>query len=208
LLGIAKTMSNTVSSPDFNKNILIIITEQPSITLHDIVLNQVYMKKNDMYVEYEIKQQESNKGYFVQNLGVFEIEKSVVILNVYFINTDNKSFVVPFGSRHSKSPSNVLDMLDNYTGVYKGTSPAADNNKIFTELNLKPDYSYTLKQEYLSTRARVFESEGKWYPSVDISSFVLNKDKDLIFYFIDKKTIEKLSNTGERFESENYILKK
>jgi hypothetical protein len=208
LLGIAKTISNTVKSPDFNKNILVVITEQPSTMLNDIIVNQVYTKENDIYVEYEIKEQESNKGYFVQNLGVFEIEKPGVILNIYFINRDNKAFAVPFGNRHAKSPLSVSDMLENYTGVYKGTFPAANSNKVFVELNLKPDYSYTLKQEYLSTQGRVFESEGKWYPSVDISSFALNKNKDLIFYFIDKKTVEKLSNTGERLESGDYILKK
>jgi hypothetical protein len=208
LLGITKTMSNTVSSPDFNKKISIIIIEQPSITLRDIVVNQVYMKRNDMYVEYEIIKQESNKYYFVQNLCVFEVDKPDVILNVYFVNKDNKAFILPFGKRHDKSPLDVSDMLKNYTGTYKGIFPAADDNKIFTELNLKPDYSYILKQEYLSVRARTFESEGKWYPSLDISSFVLDKNEDLKFYFIDKKTIEKLSNTDERLESQDYILKK
>ncbi|MDR2436579.1 MAG: copper resistance protein NlpE [Endomicrobium sp.] len=208
LLGITKTILNTVKSPDFNKNILVIIGEQPSATVHDIVVNKVYMKKDNIYVEYEIKEQESNKGYFVQNLGVFEIEKPAVILNTYFINIDNKTFVVPFGNRHDKSPSSVSDMLENYTGLYKGIVPAAYDNKIFVELNLKSDYSYTLKQEYLSAQGRVFEYEGKWHPSVDLSSFALNKNKDLIFYFIDKKTVEKLSNTGERLESEMYILRK
>jgi hypothetical protein len=208
LLGITKTILNTIKSPDFNKNILVVIAEQPSATVYDIIVNKVYMKKDNIYVEYEIKEQESNKGYFVQNLGVFEIEKPAVILNTYFINIDNKTFVIPFGNRHNKSPSSVSDMLENYTGLYKGIFSAAYNNKIFVELNLKSDYSYTLRQEYLSAQGRVFKSEGKWHPSVDISSFALNKNKDLIFYFIDKKTVEKLSNTGERLESETYILKK
>jgi hypothetical protein len=208
LLGITKTNSNTIKSPDFNKNILIVIAEQRSAVVHDIIVDRVYMKENDIYVEYEIKEQELNKGYFVQNLGVFEIEKPAAVLNIYFVNKDNKAFVVPFGNRHAKSPSSVSDMLENYTGVYKGTFPAINNSKVFVELNLKSDYSYALKQEYLSAQGRVFESEGKWYPSVDISSFAINKNKDLIFYFIDKRTIEKLSNTGEKLESDDYILKK
>ncbi|MDR3306970.1 MAG: copper resistance protein NlpE [Endomicrobium sp.] len=208
LLGIAKTIFNTVIFPDFGKNILIIIAEKPSVTPRNIAVNQIYMRKNDIYVEYEIKEQESDKGYFVQNLGVFEVQKPTVVLNVYFVNKDNKALVVPFGSRHDKSPSDVSDMLANYTGVYKGVFPAARNGKIFTELNLKPDYSYTLRQEYLSAGGRAFESAGKWYLSVDISSFILNKNKDLIFYFINKNAIEKLSNTCERLESDNYVLKK
>jgi hypothetical protein len=207
-LGIAKTMSNTFVTPNFGRSVLLIIAEKPSIMLYDITVNQIYMKENNMYIEYEIKEQESNKGYFVQNLGIFEAEKPSVILNVYFVNKDNKAFVVPFGNRHDKSPSDVSDMLENYTGTYKGIFPAADNNKILTELNLKSDYSYTLRQEYLTAYGKVFESSGRWYPSVDISSFVLNKNKDLIFYFINKNTIEKLSNTGERLESGDYILKK
>jgi uncharacterized lipoprotein NlpE involved in copper resistance len=166
------------------------------------------MKDNNIYVEYEIKEQESNNGYFVQNLGVFEMEKPSVVLNVYFINKDNKAFVVPFGNRHNKSPVDISDMLEHYTGIYKGTLPAANNNKILTELSLKSDYSYTLKQEYLADNGRVFESSGKWYPSVDISSFALNKNKDLIFYFINRNAIEKLGINGERLESNGYILKK
>jgi hypothetical protein len=205
LLGITKAMSNTVVVPNFGKSVLLIIAEKPSVNLRDISINQIYMKEDNIYVEYEVKEQESDKNYFVQNLGIFEIEKPPVILNVYFVN---KAFVVPFGNRSDKSPLNVSDMLENYTGVYKGIFPAADNNKILTELDLRPDYSYTLRQEYLTDSGRVFESSGKWYPSLDISSFVLNKNKDLIFYFINKNTIEKLDDTGERLESGSYILKK
>ncbi|MDR0398726.1 MAG: copper resistance protein NlpE [Endomicrobium sp.] len=208
LLGITKAMSNTVVVPNFGKSVLLIIAEKPSVNLRDISINQIYMKEDNIYVEYEVKEQESDKNYFVQNLGIFEIEKPPVILNVYFVNKDNKAFVVPFGNRSDKSPLNVSDMLENYTGVYKGIFPAADNNKILTELDLRPDYSYTLRQEYLTDSGRVFESSGKWYPSLDISSFVLNKNKDLIFYFINKNTIEKLDDTGERLESGSYILKK
>ena len=208
LLGIAKAMSNIVVVPNFGKSVLLVIAEKPSVNLRDINVSQVYMKEDNIYVEYEIKEQESDKDYFVQNLGIFEIEKPPVILNVYFVNKDNKAFVVPFGNRNDKSPLNVSDMLENYTGVYKGIFPAADNNKILTEMDLRPDYSYTLRQEYLTDNGRVFESSGKWYPSVDISSFVLNKNKDLIFYFINKNIIEKLGDTGERLESGSYILKK
>ena len=208
LLGIAKAISNNVVVPNFGKSVLLIIAEKPSVNLRDINVSKVYMKEDNIYVEYEIKEQESDKDYFVQNLGIFEIEKPPVILNVYFVNKDNKAFVVPFGNRSDKSPLNVSDMLENYTGVYKGIFPATDNNKILTELDLRPDYSYTLRQKYLTDNGRVFESSGKWYPSVNISSFVLNKNKDLIFYFINKNTIEKLDDTGERLEHGSYILKK
>jgi hypothetical protein len=207
LLGIAKAMSNTLFIPNFDKSVLLIIAEKPSVNLRDISVNQIYTKENNIYIEYEIKEQESDRDYFVQNLGIFEIEKPPVIFNVYFINKD-KAFIVPFGNRNDKSPLNVSDMLENYIGVYKGIFPAADNNKILTELDLRPDYSYTLTQEYLMDDGRVFESSGKWYPSADISSFVLNKNKDLIFYFINKNTIEKLSDIGERLKSGSYILKK
>jgi hypothetical protein len=208
LLGIAKTMSNAIVTPNFNESILLIIAEKSLLNLHNIIINQVYMKDNNIYIEYEIKEQESNNGYFVQNLGVFEIEKPSVVLNVYFINKDNKAFVVAFGNRYNKSPVDIPDMLEHYTGIYKGILPAVNSNKILTELSLNPDYSYTLKQEYLVDNGRVFESSGKWYPSVDISSFALNKNKDLIFYFINRNTIEKLGINGERLESNDYILKK
>jgi hypothetical protein len=91
--------------------------------------------------------------------------------------------------------------------VYKGTLSAAEGN-IFTELNLKEDYSYTLKQEYLTINGKIFQSFGKWYPSENLSSFVLNKNKDLIFYFVDKNTIEKLDNKGAKIKSDLCQLKK
>jgi hypothetical protein len=65
-----------------------------------------------------------------------------------------------------------------------------------------------LKQKYLANNGKVFESSGRWYPSVDISSFVLSKNKDLIFYFTNKSAIEKLGVNGERLESSHYTLKK
>jgi hypothetical protein len=41
-----------------------------------------------------------------------------------------------------------------------------------------------------------------------LSSFVLNKNKNLSFYFKDKNTIEKLDDNGEKANSNKYTLKK
>ncbi|MDR0723973.1 MAG: copper resistance protein NlpE [Endomicrobium sp.] len=76
------------------------------------------------------------------------------------------------------------------------------------ELDLKSDYSFYLKQTYLTLNGKTFESSGKWYPTPDLSSFVLNKNKNLSFYFKDKNTIEKLDDNGEKANSNKYTLKK
>jgi hypothetical protein len=57
---------------------LLIIAEKPSVNLRNINVNQIYIEENNMYVEYEIKEQESDKNYFVKNLSVFKIEKPSV----------------------------------------------------------------------------------------------------------------------------------
>jgi hypothetical protein len=65
---------------------------------------------------------------------------------------DSKAFGayrLKIGMINEKSLLNVSDMLDNYTGIYKGIFLAAYNNKILTELELRPDYSHNLKQKYL-----------------------------------------------------------
>ncbi|MDR3256639.1 MAG: copper resistance protein NlpE N-terminal domain-containing protein [Endomicrobium sp.] len=210
ILSVAKTMTNTINIPDFDKNVVIVAATKPSKILNTIAMNKIYMIDNNMYVEYDIKSTKAQElGYFVLNVQVFEIEKPKAITNVCFIDSEKKMTVVPFGNRNMNSPSSISDMLKNYTGIYKGTFPTADcGGEIFTELNLKSNYTYTLKQKYLATSSRIFESSGKWLPSEDLYSFTLNNNEDLMFYFANKDMIEKLNNAGEKINSGLYKLKK
>jgi hypothetical protein len=164
---------------------------------------------NNVYAEYGIDRFSARElGYFVSNTQVFSVDKPKFVTNVCFIDNEKNVTAVPFGTRNLNSPSSVFDMLKNYTGVYKGTLPGANGEMIFTELNLKTDYTYTLKQKYLTVNGKTFTSLGNWLLLEDVNSFILNNKKDLIFYFINKNTIEKLDNNGEKIDLELYKLKK
>lgn len=91
LLGTAKTMSNKVTVPDFDKKITVIIAPKPSQCLNNISINQIYMMDNNMCVEYRIGQNRTkDSGYFALNIAVFEVVVSEVIANICFIDVDNE----------------------------------------------------------------------------------------------------------------------
>jgi uncharacterized lipoprotein NlpE involved in copper resistance len=148
------------------------------------------------------------------NAKIFEIEKPQIAMNICFIDADRNAKVLPLGKRNEYSPSSLDDLIRHYTGTYKGTLPAADGPCISTGLVLSKDYTFNLKTIYLSDPDRVFETEGKWATTSDLSSFVLNYDnpgeEQTYFRFLNKSTIEQLDIYGEIIESEYdyYKLKK
>ncbi|MDR0618166.1 MAG: copper resistance protein NlpE [Endomicrobium sp.] len=210
IVGIVKTMANSVVMPDFNNEIVIVIAMKPSKDFKVISIKRVCMLSNNMYIDYEVSQKDAKDlGYFVPNVYIFKIQKPKVIINACFIDSNKKVIVLPFGKRNINSPIDIYDMLKNYTGVYKGTFPVSNTGKLMeVELKLKPDYTFYLKQTYLELNGKTFKSFGKWYPTSDLSSFMLNKNKNLSFHFIDKNTVEKLDDNGEKIDSSMYTLKK
>jgi len=213
VLGMAKTMTNVITMADMRKNIVAVIAMKPSTTLNDIRIKNAYLIGNNIYIDYEIVPGTSpDVGYFISNMKAFEIERPQIITSVSFSDPSKNITVTPFGKRNALSPADVDSMIKYYTGTYKGTLPAADGPGITTVLALLPDYTFNLKQTYLNNAGRVFESSGKWAPTEDLSSIVLNYDKDfseqMRFYFVDKNTIEKLDANGERINSELYKLRK
>jgi len=213
VLGMAKTMTNVITMADMRKNIVAVIAMKPSRTLNDIKINNVYLIGNNIYIDYEVAPKTApDVGYFISNMKAFEIERPQIVTSVSFSDPSKNITVTPFGKRNASSPADIDSMLKYYTGIFKGTLPAADGPGIATVLELLPDYTFNIKQTYLNNAGRVFESSGKWAPTEDLSSVVLNYDKDfseqMRFYFIDKNTIEKLDVNGERINSELYKLRK
>jgi hypothetical protein len=209
MTGIAKAMSDSIVVPNFNNEIVIIIAMQPSKNFNVISIKRIYTLDNDIYIDYEVSEKEAKDlGYFVSNVYLFKVQKPKITINAYFIDSSKKITVIPFGSRNINSPIDIYDMLKNYTGVYKGRfSVSSTENIMSVKLNLRADYTFYLKQTYL-LNGKTFESSGKWYPTSDLSSFILNKNKNLCFYFTDRNTIEKLNNNGEKINSNMYTLKK
>ncbi|MDR2396205.1 MAG: copper resistance protein NlpE [Endomicrobium sp.] len=210
ITGITKTMSDSVVTPNFNDEIVIIIAMKPSKDFNIISIKRICTLNNDIYIDYEVSQKEVvDLGYFVSNVYIFKVQKPKIIINACFIDANKEITVLPFGNRNVKSPVDISDMLKNYTGVYKGTFPISNTENIMSvELNLKSDYTFYLKQTYLSLNGKTFESSGKWYPNSDLASFVLNNNKNLSFYFTDRNTIEKLSDNDEKINPGMYTLKK
>lgn len=213
LLGQAKAVAGIVTTPDFEKNMAVIIAVKNSTAAYNISISSAYAIGSDIYINYEIMQKKASEtGYFVSSMQIFEIEKPRQITNVSFVEEGNNMTVIPFGSRGIASPASLQVMKKYYTGTYKGTIPAADGPGIVMILDLMPDNTYILKQTYLSHPDRVYESSGKWAPTEDLSSFVLDYDKDrndrMRFYFVDRNTVEQLDIFGEKINSDLYKLKK
>jgi hypothetical protein len=210
ITGTAKVILEPIVVPNFNNEIVIIIAMKPSKNFNVISIKRACTLGNDIYIDYEINEREiTDLGYFVPNVYFFKIQKPKITINTCFIDANKKIAVLPFGNRSVKSPIDVYDMLKNYTGVYRGTCPISSTENVMSvELNLGPDYTFYLKQTYLDLNGKTFKSSGKWYPTSDLSSFVLNKNKSLSFYFTDRNTIEKLDDNGEKINSNMYILRK
>ncbi|MCL2485784.1 MAG: copper resistance protein NlpE [Endomicrobia bacterium] len=212
-LGKSSIHVNFSREIDFKKSLVAAIVIKPSLKLHEIDVSAAYSIGSDIYLDYEITQTgDSEVGYFVPAIRIIEVARPQAVTNVAFVNEERKITVIPYGNRNMFSPSNMDDLKKNYTGIYKGTFPAADGPGITVNLNLMPDNTFILRQTYADQSGRTFESSGNWAPTEDLSSFVLNHDKDINeqmrFYFVDKNTIEKLDNYGERIKSEFYRLRK
>jgi hypothetical protein len=211
ILGASAIETDISQKPDFKSKIAVVLSTGRLPQSYDIKIIRAYAIGSDVYVEYDFSQK-AETSYYGLSAKVFEIEKPQVATNICFIDAVKNSKVMPLGNRGEYSPASVSDLIQNYTGIYKGTLPAADGPGISTVLVLSKDYTFNLKQIYLSSPDRVFETSGNWAPTGDLSSFVLNYDKQenerTAFRFIDKASVEQLDIYGEIINSGFYKLKK
>lgn len=202
------------AEPNFKDKFAVVIALRPSVSLNAIKINGISVAGTDVYVDYEvISKGDSGVGYFVSNSKVLEIAKPNPITNVIFISSGVISSTMPFGKRGANSPVSVADLTTNFTGTFSGSIPSASGSGVFITLTLNPDFTYSMKQTYTASSDKAFESSGNWMPSADLSYFTLDYDKDVssqvMFYFTDKNTIEKLDVNGEKIVSDNnYKLKR
>ncbi|MEH6306947.1 copper resistance protein NlpE [Olivibacter sp. CPCC 100613] len=103
---------------------------------------------------------------------------------------------------------NSLDII----GTYKGVLPCADCEGIRTELTLKTDSTYTLKNNYLGKGdGKEFEEEGR-YVWLDGSTIELKGTEEESYkYFVGENTLTQLDMSGEKITGEladKYILRK
>jgi len=212
ILAMSAIETNISQKPDFKNKIAVVLSSKRLPQAYNIKITRTYAIGSDVYVEYDVSQNQQELSYYALSAKIFEIEKPQIATNICFIDAARNSKVMPFGNRSEYSPSNLDDLIQFYTGTYKGTLPAADGPGISTVLVLSKDYTFNLKQIYLSNPDRVFETSGRWAPTGDLSSFVLNFDKPeaqrTVFRFINRATIEQLDIYGEIIDSGFYKPKK
>lgn len=206
-------LSKNPEDINFESSFVIVIALKPSQISKDIKVNAIFCQGTTINVSYEIVQNKNlEKGYFESETKFFVVQKPKFITSIIFKDKDDKKTIIYYGNRTQNSPSSLDDLKKNFTGEYKGTIPAASGPGINNDLVLYPNYTFVLRQVYLSNTDRVFEHSGNWAPTEDLSSFVLNYDKNISeqtrFYFINKNTIEQLDVYGEKINSDLYKLKK
>lgn len=212
-LAKSKKVLQSDANPDFKKNLIVLLAMPNSKDKFDINISQIYSIGSDIFINYEVTESADEKVfYFTSSFQAYTIARPQIVTNLCFIDQGNNKTTIPFGNRNSSSPANLHAMLKYHTGTYKGVIPSEDSSDISMTLTLEPDYTFNLKQYYLSNAERVFETTGKWAPTEDLSSFVLNYDKpkydQMRFYFLNMKTIEKLDMNGESINQDLYKLKK
>lgn len=112
------------------------------------------------------------------------------------------------------SPSETIDttLNHNWLGKYEGVFPCADCEGIKIELELKPNNTYELSEEYLGSNPQT-ESETKGsfsFDAVDKSLITLDEKADHRKFTIGEGFIEARDiQTGKKIESSlNYKLLK
>jgi hypothetical protein len=212
ILGASAIESDMDPKPDFKNKVVAVLSLERLPKRCDIKIIKAYAIGSDIYVEYDASQNQQELSYYALSAKIFEIEKPQIATNICFTDAEKNSKVLPLGNRTQYSPLNIDDLLMYYIGVYKGTLPSADGSRVSTVLVISKDYTFNLKQIYLSNSDRVFETSGNWAATSDLSSFVLNYDKpansQTAFRFVDKSTVEQLDIYGEVIDSGFYTLRK
>ena len=200
---------------DMSKTFITIIALRPSTSAFTINISSAYLEGSQVYIVYGIKPMDNiGVRYFRKDIAVFETARPRTVTTVHFIDESGKGIAIPYGRRLESSPKNIVDMRKNFTGRYRGTlsSLTSSGMLVVTELILSPDYTFVLKQSYKGDSERVFEMIGKWAPTEDLASIVLNYDKSdrdqRKFLFINNKEIEQLNFNGDRLEEGNNLLRK
>lgn len=110
------------------------------------------------------------------------------------------------------SDHNAQASLD-WAGEYKGLLPCADCSGIKTELELKSDKSYVLKEEYQGKGdGKEFKTKGSFSFDTKGSIITLDKNAEGRKFFVGENFIESRDiETGEKIDSplaEHYKLSK
>ncbi len=75
--GVAKTMSNSITKPDFEKNYIAAIVLQPSTTVRKVTLTKHHITKGTLTINYKIEEQNDQKSFQTSSLRLFEVPRNI-----------------------------------------------------------------------------------------------------------------------------------
>lgn len=122
--------------------------------------------------------------------------------------TSNPPASAPINS--ADSAHNAQNSLD-WAGEYKGLFPCADCEGIETKLELKPDHTYTLTEEYKGKGdGKKFKTEGKFEFDTTGTIITLDKASEQRKFFVGENFLEARDReTGAKIDTNlNYKLSK
>jgi hypothetical protein len=200
---------------NFAKTFVAIIAFAPSTTSYNMSVSGVYLDGTDIYILYKaVEDKSANIKFYKTNYTIVDINRPKIATGIHFIDDSGEGYTINYGRRTEGSPEDTTDVIKNYTGVYRGTlTPVrGESASIITVLQILPNHTFVLRQSYTENPDRVFQSEGKWAMTEDLSSIVLNYDKSesqqMKYYFLNPRQIERLAPNGDRYEDGQNILRK
>ena len=126
-----------------------------------------------------------NESYFMQ-----------ILIACFFI----LFFAASCNSNSSSSkPGESLDTsAAKFAGVFSDTIPCADCAGIVTTLNIKPDHTYILEEEYLKgKKGNVFYSMGRWIVTDSVLHLNNLTEGTRQFEILSHASIRMLDNEGK-----------
>lgn len=207
VLGAARVAQNQITKIDFSKEVAVLMVLPISKTEKKIVVDDVTFRKNNIDVHYHIEERKE-RAFAAVTTYIFKIKRPETLLDFYFYPENQGPTRVPFGMRVENSPISVADVEARYLGTYKGIVPCASCMGIETELSLKKEGTFILKQTYLGRGTETYKETGQWTLSNDLSSVRLEyQSTHAHYFFIDPHTIEQMDLEGNRIRSDlNYKL--
>jgi hypothetical protein len=201
--------------PNLTKTFIAIIALAPAPASYNMSVSGVYLNGTEIYVLYKsVEDKSANIKFYKTNYTVVDINRPKIATEIHFIDDNGEGYTVDYGRRSEDSPKDATDIMKNYLGVYRGTlTPVrGESASLITVLQILPNRTFVLRQSYTESPDRVFQSEGRWALTDDLSSIVLNYDKSereqLKYYFLNPRQIERLAPNGDHYDDGQNILRK
>ena len=125
---------------------------------------------------------------------------------------ESNTVIAKYDSTQVGNKSHTAQNSLDYIGIYKGVLPCADCEGIATTIELKENFTYSLKTNYQGKGTKVFEEKGLYSWNKEGNTIVLNNEKSAPnHYFVGENTLTQLDTLGKKNSGDLaavYILNK